>query len=310
MKTLIRNTIARKFAIFGASLGVLAATPAGAQNTTYAQSNTDLILFFQQFGGTQCVMVNLGAAWGYRDAVSNILNIINVNGTLTGSTGSGGAGYSATWYDDTRIGADTNVYPVTYWGLAAVRTSTDANPAAVNGDPNRTIYTSQSHLLSVPDGTAGSTMANVGTSGAMTTGANAVIQMTNRMETVATGLQFAESTTGSFVDNNNPFLGDNPSTAFSTFPGGVMGGFGSTSYGTIGGVAAEGALDLYRIMGNTGTGTVEPGTVRVPQYQGTFVIGQDGWVSFIAPVPEPATVSLLAGSALLGLVRRRRAQRA
>jgi hypothetical protein len=120
-----------------------------------------------------------------------------------------------------------------------------------------------------------------------------------------------EAATASNVDNQNPFLGDNLGTAFGTLvPGGVMGGFGNTSYGTIGGVAAEGALDLYRILGSsTAAGTVENGGLRVPQYQGTFVIEQDGDVSYIAPVPEPSTFALLAGSAIFGLIRRRRSQR-
>jgi hypothetical protein len=302
----------KKAALVALASTVFAVAPASAQNLTYDQLNPDLILFFQQFGGTQTVMVNLGIARAYRDATANIMNIVNIGGTLSGTVGSGGAGYGATWYDDTRLASDgTTVLPLTYWGIAAVRSSTDSNGAAVNGDGHRTIYTSQSHLNSVPDGTAGSSMATIGTNGVMTSGSSAIIQMTNRMETTATGLIFVEAATASNVDNQNPFLGDNLGTAFGTLgPGGVMGGFGNTSYGTIGGVAAEGALDLYRILGSsTAAGTVENGGLRVPQYQGTFVIEQDGDVSYIAPVPEPSTFALLAGSAIFGLICRRRSQR-
>jgi arginine-tRNA-protein transferase len=80
------------------------------------------------------------------------------------------------------------------------------------------------------------------------------------------------------------------------------------SLGTFGGVAAEAGLDLFRLLAVSPAGTVEPGTLRTGQYQGTFVIEQDGDVSFIVtPVPEPATmVAGLALGAVATLTRRRR----
>ncbi len=302
----------KKAALVALTSTLFAAAPASAQNTTYAPG--DLLLFFQQFGGTQTVLYNLGAAWTYRDRTENLMNIVNISGTLTGSTGSGGAGYSATWYNDMTPsvigGADV---PLTYWGLAAVRSSSDSNAPAINGDPARTVYTSRSHTLTVPDGVAGSNAITIAGNTAMTNTAGGVVSMNNRMETIGTTLTLVEPNTSSFVDNQNPFLGDNPGAAFGTpgnIPGGVMGAFGNTSYGTIGGVAAEGALDLYRILGTTtASGIVDPGTLRTGQYQGTFVIDQAGIVSYIAPVPEPSTFALLAGSAIFGLIRRRRSQR-
>lgn len=121
----------KKAALVALASTVFAVAPASAQsNSTYDQLNPDLILFFQQFGGTQTVMVNLGIARAYRDATANIMNIVNIGGTLSGSTGSGGAGYGATWYDDTRLASDgTTVLPLTYWGIAAVRSI--RNPTAL-----------------------------------------------------------------------------------------------------------------------------------------------------------------------------------
>lgn len=72
-----------------------------AQNLNYAPG--DLLLYFQQFGGTQTVMVNLGTAFSYRDRTANNLNFINIGGTLTGSVVSGGAAFPANWYDDPTI---------------------------------------------------------------------------------------------------------------------------------------------------------------------------------------------------------------
>ena len=97
---------------------------------------------------------------------------------------------------------------------------------------------------------------------------------------------------------------------FGLFTGGVEATFNTGTFGTMGGVAAESALDLYRILATTNPiGTVISEGVTTPgdgSYEGTFVIDSAGSVSYIAPVPEPATVSLLGVSAVLGLVRRRR----
>jgi len=112
MKNNILKTAFKKSALMALAVSGLAVTPAFAQNNpNYAPG--DLLLYFTQYNGTQTVLVNLGAAVSYRDATANQLNIVNIGGTLTGSTGSGGAGYSATWYDD----------PTIFWGLAGVRSA-------------------------------------------------------------------------------------------------------------------------------------------------------------------------------------------
>ena len=144
----------------------------------------------------------------------------------------------------------------------------------------------------------------------MTSGANNIIQMANRMETQSLTTTLVEGTSTSNIDGQNLFnIFGTPTESFGVFPGSVLGSFGAGSFGSFGGVAAEAALDLYRILPATPGGVVDPGTIREGQFQGTFVIEQDGDVSYIAPVPEPSTFALLAGSAIFGLIRRRRSQR-
>jgi len=302
MKNNILKTAFKKSALMALAVSGLAVTPAFAQNNpNYAPG--DLLLYFTQYNGTQTVLVNLGAAVSYRDATANQLNIVNIGGTLTGSTGSGGAGYSTTWYDD----------PTIFWGLAGVRSAGTTTTTQVNGDPNRTLYISAART---GVGTAGAAQSGAWaglSNGDMTTGATNISSQDNRLENASVTTMLVESTGTSNVDNQNPFnIAGQPITAFGIFPGGVMGSFSPGSFGTIGGVNAEGAVDLYRILATTNpSGTViETGDAAGDgSYQGTFVITQAGSVSYIAPVPEPATFSLLAASVIVGLARRRRAQR-
>jgi hypothetical protein len=300
MKINVLKTAFNKAALAALALIGFAAAPAGAQNNpNYAPG--DILLFFQQFGGTQTVMVNLGAATTYRDATANIMNIVNIGSTLSGTVGSGGAGYGATWYDD----------PTIFWGLAGVRSNSTSGTTVTDGDPGRTLYVSRERASLGTEGVVGATPWTVGTDGAMTTAANSIIQQVNRMETASVTTTLIEGTASSNIDGQNLFniLGT-PTSSYGTFTsGGVQGDFGPGLLGTFGGVAAEAGLDLFRLLAVSPAGTVEPGTLRTGQYQGTFVIEQDGDVSYIAPVPEPSTFALLAGSAIFGLIRRRRSQR-
>ncbi len=97
MKTNVLKTAFNKAALTALAVTGFAVAPAGAQNPNFAPG--DLLLYFIQFGGSQTVPVNLGAAYGYRDATANSLNFINIGGTLTG-TAPAGAAYPADWYDD------------------------------------------------------------------------------------------------------------------------------------------------------------------------------------------------------------------
>jgi hypothetical protein len=264
-----------------------------AQNLNYAPG--DIVLFFQQFGGTNTVALNVGAATTFRDATSNILNIANIGAQLS----NGITGFGASWYDSTSL----------WWGAAGVRSNSTSSTTVTNGDGGRTLYVSRDRTAVGTGGVSSSTAWSVGTDGAMTTAANNIISLVNRMETIATTTTLIEGTPSSNIDNQNLFniLGT-PTTSFGTFTsGGVQGDFGVGSFGSYGGLTAEGALDLYRILAVNPSGTVETGTVRAGQFQGTFVIEQDGDISYIAAVPEPATmVAGLALGAVATLTRRRR----
>jgi hypothetical protein len=283
-----------------AAVGVaLSATSASAQNVNYNQAGGDIVLFAQAFGGTQTLMLNIGTGQAFRDTTTNLIDIKNIGTELAAI--SAGTSFVGAWYDN----------PDMYWGVAGVRSNSDSNGAAVNGDGHRTIYTTKERATLGTEGSAGSTTWTIASNTAMTTGSSNIQSMTLRLETIGTTDRLVEGTATSNVDNQNPFLGLNPGTAFGNFPGGVMGNFDASSFGTFGGQSAEGALDLYRILGSTSAaGTVDVGTLRTGQYQGSFVIDQGGDISFIvAPVavPEPTTMlgTLVLGCAAAAMRRRR-----
>ncbi|MFM2167808.1 MAG: hypothetical protein RIS79_2179, partial [Verrucomicrobiota bacterium] len=95
-----------------------------ASATTYVAG--DLLLGFRASGGTGSstnLIVNLGQAdTVYRDAISNLTNIVDI-GTLLNST------YGTGW--DTRSDL--------FWGIVGVRTASSVG-SAVDGDPIRTNY--------------------------------------------------------------------------------------------------------------------------------------------------------------------------
>ncbi|MCE9610962.1 MAG: hypothetical protein K8R23_12275 [Chthoniobacter sp.] len=275
-------------------------TSAMAQNPNYAPG--DVVLFFQQFGGSNTIMANIGSGTTFRDATSNMVNITNIGGLLSNAS----TGFGANWFETSGL----------YWGAAGVRsTSTSTTAAAVNGDPNRTLYVSAGRLALGIEGTAGSGAWSLGANADMTTGASNIFTMNNRLETVSAISSLVEGTASSTIDEQNPFLGSNPGTAFGVFPGGVEGGFGAGSLGSFGGVSGvEGALDLYRILATTtASGTIAIGDnsdLRNGTYEGSFVIDNTGSVSYIvaAAAPEPTSAMLLGMTALIGgCVRRRKA---
>ena len=280
-----------------AAAGMALSASSAMANPNYAPG--DIVLFFQQFGGSNTVALNVGAATTFRDTTSNILNIANIGAQLSNGT----TGFGASWYDSTSL----------WWGAAGVFNNSTSSTTVTNGDPGRTLYVSRNRNLVGTEGTASSTPWSVGSNSDMTTVANGIIGQNNRMETQSVTAILVEPTSTSNIDQQNLFnISGTPTNSFSVLAsGGVQGDFGAGSFGSFGGVTAEGALDLYRILAVSPGGTVEPGTVRAGQFQGTFVIEQDGDVSYIVtdvvPVPEPATmVAGLALGAVATLTRRRR----
>ena len=284
--------------------GILAAgmlaTPAMAANTAYAPG--DLVLFFQEQGGSNTVYVRLGqTAADFRgsatgaDATSRF-DLPNIGATLTSAFGAG-------WANKTNL----------YAGLAGVWGNAGSlNSTLENGDPNRTLYVSQSRAGSGTTGAANSPGWSIGSDGSMTTAATAMINMNNNpFETIHEGAQVISEVGESSIDNNNLFLAaDVQGTAFGTFAGGVQ---QAGTVGTRGDLwymdNVEFALDLYRIQArNNISGQVGLGeTNRLGSYEGTIGIDSLGNVSFMtATIPEPSSTLLAGLAGAAALVRRRR----
>jgi hypothetical protein len=265
-----------------------------AQNPNFTDGN--LVLYFQQYGGSQTIMVSLGAGTLYRDATSSILNIVDL-GSILNSTYAAVNNGGVSWFDNSTI----------YFGIAGVRSNSTNTTTQVNGDPNRTIYISQARQAVGVLGSASGNGWTGFTNSDMTSSSTDIIQLQNVYKTQFTTLIAVSPNSSSYVDDTNPFLGASQSTGFSIFDGGVQFQFGSGAFGTLGGVNAEGALDLYRILASTSASGQVAGPLRDGTYEGTFVINSSGQISYLN-VPEPSSAVLL-GSALLltGFVRRRQA---
>lgn len=248
-----------------------------ASATTYVAG--DLLLGFRASGGTGSstnLIVNLGQAdTVYRDAISNLTNIVDI-GTLLNST------YGAGW--DTRSDL--------FWGIVGVRTAASVG-SAVDGDPIRTNYLSAAQTTVNP-GTQSSTAWEIAGGTSRASVANAIVGLAGNYDafsTAVTNTALLPSTTGSTWTSNN-----DGSSSF-TLAGTVEGNFGAGASGT--------ALDLYRIL-NTTSGASPTGTVGVGSWEGTFTISNGGVVGFaVAAVPEPSR-ALLAGLGLAGVAFRRR----
>jgi hypothetical protein len=187
IKTMIKNILST--AILAAAGVALSASSAMAQNPNYAPG--DIVLFFQQFGGANTVALNVGAATTFRDATANIFNIANIGSQLSNGT----TGFGSTWYDLTNL----------WWGAAGVRSNSTSSTTVTNGDGGRTLYVSRDRNAVGTEGTASSTPWSVGTDGAMTTAANNITSLVNRMETIATTTTLIEGTASSNIDGQNLF---------------------------------------------------------------------------------------------------------
>lgn len=278
-------------------LSMLVISGAEAANTLYVPG--DLLLCFQQQGGSNTVYVNLGnaasnyrgAAAGAADGVSH-LNIVNINSTLVSA-------YGTNWAND----------PTIYAGMAGVWGGEPDDESLQNGDPSRTLYVSKARAGAGTIGLANSSGWTINTNTGMTSGAAAIYNQNNAFAQFADAAMVIAPNTVSRIDENNPFTTAGSiviqSTAFSIFGGGVqqqgsVGDFGEMGEsGTV-----EFALDLYRITAAEGIAGQVPGVLRKGSYEGTVTVNSSGGVSFVA-VPEPSSL-VLTGLAAGALAFRRR----
>jgi len=251
-------------------------TSARAQNPGYAPG--DLVIFFQNPGGSQGSDMQLFATTGntatvFRQAFvngQNLTNVVNVGGLL-------GTTFSTNWTSETTL----------YGGLGGTW-SASTGTSLSNGDPGRTVYTSMPRNVVGTPGVAASSVAVLAGNTAMTATANAVIQQNNIFETLATNSPAAITNgLGSTIQSINPtdaFGGGNSWNNNIPAPGVQQQGSAS-SFGTFGPFTnVEFLWDVYRVQarkdvsGQYGFG--EP--IREGMFLGTVVLDASGNVSFVA----------------------------
>jgi hypothetical protein len=276
----------------------LCAGAAQAANTLYAPG--DLLLFFQQQGGSNTVYVNLGnAATFYRgtspgttgDQTLTKSNIVNINSSLV-------TAFGINW------ASQGNVYA----GLAAARSSSTGTNI-INGDQTRTLYVSRGRDSVGVAGAVNSPAYDLTSSQPYTGSSGQIIAMGNPFDNGPDAIQSVMATDTSAIDNYNPFLAPGiQDTAFGGFAGGIQQPGSAGNYGDYGGLGtAEFALDLYRIVPRLESetpGIEVPGTQHIGSFEGTVIVSSAGNVSYLVPEPSSFTLAGIAGLALA--FRRRR----
>ena len=250
----------------------LTATRSLAQNPNYIAG--DLVLFFQQEGGTDTVYANLGnAATVFRGAaagadVANKVNFLNVGTALTTAFGPG-------WANDATV----------YAGLAGAWGTNVTSNNLQNGDPHRTLYVSARRESVGTVGSPGSLPWLIRGNTQMSAGSNGILQMNQAFEVNYNTAVTVSPTSISTIDNTNPFLapGIQGAAMASAFDGGVQQQGALDSLGTMGPAGSvEFALDLYRILAKTGISGHVPVILRVGSFEGTVTVNASGQVSFLA----------------------------
>jgi hypothetical protein len=251
----------------------LAVGSATAQNANYAPG--DLILYFQQEGGTNTVYANLGnTATQFRGAAAgpgapNKIDFLNISSQLASAFGAG-------WASD----------PTVYAGLAGVWGTSNTNISLNNGDPHRTLYVSASRNGVGSVGAGNSTVWDMVLAGntAMDAGASNIKAQNDRLEILYDTAVAVSPKGDSFIDEQNPFLSAGvQNNAFNAFAGGVQQVGSASTFGSFGDAGTvEFALDLYRILARNTIANQVAGDLRIGSYEGTVTVNSSGLVSFIS----------------------------
>jgi len=270
------------------ALGI-AVMPANAATDPTWNAN-DVILGFRAenatTGAATNLLVNLGAATTYRDAVSNINSIANLGSTISSV-------YGANWYDRTDLWAG--------FVSATNGTNIDNNTgniaiASQTTDYNSTIYVSTARTSQGTEGVAGSTQpGNPVAINSQSSGLQIKTLTTTIANNDTSGIGVAQLSSG-LTNSWNTYVTGSSSVDFGVFD--IESNFASgVLYSSFGGVNnVEQAWDFYRIAkfdvtdSDSGKGL----------FQGTFTLDQNGGVDFIvtsAAVPEPSTF-LMSGLGL------------
>ena len=274
-----------------------------AQQSSAAFTKGDLLLSFQATGGegvTSTMVANLGTGYSYRDATSNISNIINIGANRSSVFGND-------WYDR------TDLYFNIIGNQAAGYGPTNKGPV-VNGDARNTIYVSRARTDSdatsyTPWSGAASALNAVGTQAQSYNSAVSPFLSSANSATIAT------STVNTIEDFTTP--AGSLLVNFSNFSADFNQAFGAGSLFNISGTSYEGSLTLQRINRDDGTtGTlvgnyVEPGIAAgTGSNEGFFAINSTGQVDYFTAVPEPSTYALIALTGILYFFvnKRRKAQ--
>lgn len=279
-------------------LATLTLIPAQAANTLFTTG--DLLIHFQQFGGTNTVYANLGLATEFRGAATGaqdaptMIDIIDLGDTLTTAFGAG-------WASDPNI----------YVGLAAVRNPSGTSSSVVGGDASQTVYLGQGRGA-VDASSLNTTGYTISNSTSMNNVANGVSSLQAVFANGDSLLASVVPTSTSAIDNQHPFGGTpalpTQGSAYATIGGGVQQKGAAGSLGTVAGVGTvEFALDLHRIVGRSNSPVAGP--LRGSTFEGTVLVGSDGMVSFgnLSTIPEPSGVLALGLiGTLAGLGYRRR----
>lgn len=272
-------------------IGGLAFTSPAAKAATYANGN--LLLGFRSSDTatfTSNLLVNLGAASTYRDAIANSAGLVNLGGFGLTGLGSLDTDLKAVFGNDWATNSTT--LSSLKWGLVA------GYSASSGSDIAQTLYASKPEDIY---GTAGT-----GYNRASATSQGTPRSLITGMGTLLTGAS-SNNVNAVIVPNSTAtsWSAYNPATP-NTYSSGLFNTGQSFSYfsnlqGNFSNGLSGSALDLFRILpGTSGTGT----------YEGSFTLDSSGVVSYLsappAAVPEPSRALLLAAGLGSLMLRRRR----